>query len=67
MQMAPAMCVVIEDSVPGVEAAVAAGMRVIGFTGGGHCRPGHAERLRVAGADAMADVMHRLPALLSRA
>jgi HAD superfamily hydrolase (TIGR01509 family) len=67
MQMAPAMCVVIEDSVPGVEAAVAAGMRVIGFTGGGHCRPGHAERLRVAGADAIADVMHRLPALLSRA
>ena len=50
MQAAPATCVVIEDSVPGVQAAVAAGMRVIGFTGGGHCRPGHAERLRAAGA-----------------
>ena len=51
MQRAPAACVVIEDSVPGVQAAVAAGMRVIGFTGGGHCRPGHAERLRAAGRD----------------
>jgi beta-phosphoglucomutase-like phosphatase (HAD superfamily) len=67
MQAAPPVCVVIEDSVPGVQAAVTAGMRVIGFTGGGHCRPGHAERLRAAGADAIADGMHRLPVLVSRA
>ena len=67
MQAEPAACVVIEDSVPGVQAAVAAGMRVIGFTGGGHCRPGHAERLLAAGAAAIADDMRRLPALVSPA
>ena len=36
MGVPPAACVVIEDSVAGVEAGVAAGMRVIGFTGGTH-------------------------------
>jgi HAD superfamily hydrolase (TIGR01509 family) len=67
MEVAPAACVVVEDSVPGVQAAVAAGMRAIGFAGGGHCRPGHAERLRAAGADAVIDRMGHLPALLSPA
>ena len=67
MHADPAACVVIEDSVPGVQAAVAAGMRVIGFTGGGHCRPGHAERLLAAGAAAIAEDMRRLPALVSPA
>ncbi len=34
MGVDPARCVVVEDSVPGVHAAVAAGMTVYGFTGG---------------------------------
>jgi beta-phosphoglucomutase-like phosphatase (HAD superfamily) len=45
--------VVIEDRAAGVQAAVAAGMRVIGFTGGSHCRAGHGERLRAVGATAL--------------
>ena len=46
-------CMVIEDSVPGVLAARAAGMRVLGFVGGRHCRPGHAAALIEAGAEAV--------------
>jgi len=36
MGVPPQACLVIEDSVPGVTAARSAGMRVAGFTGGGH-------------------------------
>ena len=67
MQVAAASCIVVEDSVPGVQAAVAAGIQVIGFTGGGHCRSGHAERLRAAGAVAIAADIRSLSALLSPA
>ncbi|WP_075217024.1 HAD family hydrolase [Mongoliimonas terrestris] len=47
----PRQVVVIEDSVPGVTGAVAAGMRVIGFTGGLHTWAGHGEALMDAGAE----------------
>lgn len=45
----------IEDSAAGVQAAVAAGMTCWGFTGGGHCPPGHEARLIDAGAAAIFD------------
>jgi HAD superfamily hydrolase (TIGR01509 family) len=57
MRVAPEATLVIEDSLAGVQGAVTAGMRVIGFTGGGHCRDGHAERLRAAGAFVVCDDM----------
>ncbi len=46
----PAEAIVIEDSVAGVSGGVAAGMRVIGFTGASHSWPGHGEALMDAGA-----------------
>ena len=60
----PADCTVIEDSLAGVQAGLAAGMRVIGFAGGGHCGPGHAERLLAAGATAAFSDMARLAEVL---
>jgi HAD superfamily hydrolase (TIGR01509 family) len=66
MQTTPARCLVIEDSLAGVAAAVAAGMPVLGFHGGSHCPPGHGDRLRAAGAVAVFDDMRQLPALIAQ-
>ena len=67
MGFAPGQCVVIEDSVAGVAAGVAADMRVIGFTGGAHTDPGHAARLVAAGAGSIIENMHALPKKLADA
>jgi HAD superfamily hydrolase (TIGR01509 family) len=45
----PDACTVVEDSVVGVAAAVAAGMPVLGFAGGSHCAGDHADQLIAAG------------------
>jgi HAD superfamily hydrolase (TIGR01509 family) len=55
--LAPTDCVVIEDAAAGVTAGVAAGMRVLGFAGGGHSYPGLSEKLRDAGAAVVFDDM----------
>ena len=67
MATPPRHCVVIEDSSRGAQAGVAAGMRVLGFAGGSHCRPGHDERLRAAGAERVFANMSQLPGLIAGA
>ncbi len=44
-------CLVVEDSVYGVQAGRAAGLKVCGFLGGAHVLPGHSDQLTKAGAD----------------
>ena len=65
MGAAPADCLVVEDSVSGVTAAVAAGMMPIGFIGGRHCRPGHAEKLTAAGAARIVADIREIPRIAS--
>ena len=57
----PSSCIVIEDSVLGVEAAGAAGMAAIGFAGASHANQGLAERLAAAGAEPVIHSMANLP------
>ena len=62
----PARTLVIEDSTPGVQAGVAAGMTVVGLLAGGHIRDGHAERLAAAGAHHILPDYAAIRALMER-
>lgn len=65
LEVAPDACLVVEDSASGVAAAIAAGMRVYGYTGASHCRDGLAGRLAAAGAALVFDDMAQLPPLIT--
>jgi len=67
MGAAPDKCLVVEDSAPGVVAAVSAKMDVFGFVGGSHFSgedPG--ERLKAAGASLIFDDMSQLPHIVAQ-
>jgi HAD superfamily hydrolase (TIGR01509 family) len=65
MAVAPERCIVVEDSLAGIAAATAAAMTPIGFAGGCHCGPNHADKLRRAGARTVFTVMPDLAEYLT--
>ncbi len=66
MRAAPGDCLCIDDNIPGIQAARAAGMRAIGFTGNSHTAPGQAERLIAAGAESVCADMSTFETLLAQ-
>jgi HAD superfamily hydrolase (TIGR01509 family) len=66
MAVAAHDCVVVEDSVLGATAGRAAGMRVIGFTGGAHAIGNAARDLAAAGASPVLASMAELPVAVER-
>jgi beta-phosphoglucomutase-like phosphatase (HAD superfamily) len=66
MGESPARTIVVEDTALGIEAARAAGMAAIGFTGASHAVADLPERLRAAGADLVIADMVELPPAVER-
>jgi HAD superfamily hydrolase (TIGR01509 family) len=60
----PAKCLVVEDSVAGLNAARAAGMKTIAFVGASHIPEGYADALRKMGMTRIMEHMDELPALV---
>ncbi len=64
MDADPKHCIVIEDSEAGVNAAVAAGMAVVGFTGTSHDKARQETRLKAVGAAPVIDDFIHMAAIL---
>lgn len=64
LKVEPARCIVIEDSINGAKAGIAAGMTVWGFFGGPHCLPDQRDRLTGAGATRVLGHMDEVGAAL---
>ncbi|MGN6315841.1 HAD family hydrolase [Trinickia sp.] len=63
--IAPERCLVVEDSVTGLTAARAAGMKTIAFVGASHVPKGYAQVLRNLGVTRIIEHMEQLPALIA--
>lgn len=66
LDVPPSRCLVIEDSLAGIQAGRSAGMRVWGFTGGSHCTPSYADKIHNEDLEIVFDDMSKLVELIEK-